>query len=570
MRILAAFLLALLTIGSAHAQVQKTGQPTPGHAAKWYGNNVIGDAGPAGGSQTLNGNYLTELGITNTGTPLCVTDSLTSAAGGYHQLCFAALTTIGGKTGAFITYNNYGVASADQLYFNVNGTTYSFPYTVGGIVGPVSSTVSDVACWNNTLGSLLYDCGAFPTQNPQSANLVFAGPTSGSAATPTFRALVGADLPNPAASTLGGIQSIAASTSKWIDSISTVGVPHLSQPSYADLSGAPTPAALAGAASGFVNKLRGTTLSQWYGGTSITVGTSLTWTAEGVGCIETGATVTASQLANPLTNPVSYYSLKLLGQTGNTDLKCRFVIESYDSAVLAGQTVTFQIPIQNKTGSPVTPTIATKFPTAQDNWTSSTSDLSAVNMQTCNNTSTCVEAYTFTVGSGATNGYEVVVDFGAVGNTAYVVVGGGFDLRITTSVSTGINNSPPSPEVYTMDRDSAWSKRFFETTYRNGVAPGTITRVGEILLNVATSGGAGGTLGSTWFFKTQKSCIATVTAYSPNSGTINKIYDYTDAGDVGANLLDQSDGSVVWYGVSTSATGNEGVHLTADCRIGGG
>lgn len=77
--------------------------------------------------------------------------------------------------------------------------------------------------------------GTLKTQFP---NIVWAGPTTGSAAAPTFRALVGADLPNPGASSLGGIQSLAATTHQWINSISTSGVPGASQPACADLSNA--------------------------------------------------------------------------------------------------------------------------------------------------------------------------------------------------------------------------------------------------------------------------------------------------------------------------------------------
>lgn len=45
------------------------------------------------------------------------------------------------------------------------------------------------------------------------------------------------DLPFPSSSTLGGIQSIAAVAHNWINSISTAGVPSLSQPAFADISG---------------------------------------------------------------------------------------------------------------------------------------------------------------------------------------------------------------------------------------------------------------------------------------------------------------------------------------------
>lgn len=46
-----------------------------------------------------------------------------------------------------------------------------------------------------------------------------------------------AQLPNPSASTLGGVQSAAAVTNQWINSISTAGVPALSQPAFSNLSG---------------------------------------------------------------------------------------------------------------------------------------------------------------------------------------------------------------------------------------------------------------------------------------------------------------------------------------------
>lgn len=46
-------------------------------------------------------------------------------------------------------------------------------------------------------------------------------------------------LPNPGASSLGGVESIASVAHKWLDSISTSGVPHASQPAFLDLSDGP-------------------------------------------------------------------------------------------------------------------------------------------------------------------------------------------------------------------------------------------------------------------------------------------------------------------------------------------
>lgn len=70
-----------------------------------------------------------------------------------------------------------------------------------------------------------------------SANTVVAGPSSGGVGPLSARALVGADLPNPGASSLGGVQSIAAVTHQFLTAISTSGVPSQAQPAFTDISG---------------------------------------------------------------------------------------------------------------------------------------------------------------------------------------------------------------------------------------------------------------------------------------------------------------------------------------------
>jgi hypothetical protein len=76
------------------------------------------------------------------------------------------------------------------------------------------------------------------------ANTVYAGPATGSTATPAFRALVGADLPAPGASSFGGVQSKTCSTSNWFNTLSTGGVFGCSQPAFSDLTGVATGAQL--------------------------------------------------------------------------------------------------------------------------------------------------------------------------------------------------------------------------------------------------------------------------------------------------------------------------------------
>jgi hypothetical protein len=124
--------LALLLLASPHlAFAQNTpvyqSSTTPvvrGHAGYWVNNGVISDAGPASAGN------LTELGITNTGTPFCVNDLL--ASGPYHQFCLGALALGGG----LLNYQSYNGAS--QLPFTVS--------TSGPLV--LSSQINDIQAKN--------------------------------------------------------------------------------------------------------------------------------------------------------------------------------------------------------------------------------------------------------------------------------------------------------------------------------------------------------------------------------------------------------------------------------------
>ncbi len=135
-------------------QIVPSGNFTPGHTIRCQNNKctVAVDAGGSAGSRTAGVGYLTEIGITNTGTPFCINDALTSVP--YRQLCFGANSLGGG----LISYNAYGGASPLTLNFVINGVTYPFPGSGNGNVdGPVSTTDKEFAVWNGTSGTLLED-----------------------------------------------------------------------------------------------------------------------------------------------------------------------------------------------------------------------------------------------------------------------------------------------------------------------------------------------------------------------------------------------------------------------------
>lgn len=191
-RITIILLLVCGLVGGAQAQqnaVQMSQPITPGHAPIWVTNGVIGDGGPS-----LSGN-LTEVGITNTGTPFCINSA--PITGPYYQTCLGA-NAFG--NGGFLSSNAYGGAPKLPLTFNLNGVNYQFPFTTGGIVGPNTTTVSNVACWNNATGTLLRDCGlATPAQIVGSNSSPVTGDTAPFLVSPsglTPRNLAGANVEN--------------------------------------------------------------------------------------------------------------------------------------------------------------------------------------------------------------------------------------------------------------------------------------------------------------------------------------------------------------------------------------
>lgn len=149
----------------------------------------------------------------------------TTAGTGAPENCTAAQSTAllnamvgdsgSGGTKGLVPAPASGDAAAGKV-LSAGGT-----WTVGGTI--TSAALSMPAIFS-VGGSPITSSGTFAvTLATQSANLVWAGPSSGSAATPTFRLLVGDDLPAPTASKFGGIISDSCSTGAMVHSISTAG-----------------------------------------------------------------------------------------------------------------------------------------------------------------------------------------------------------------------------------------------------------------------------------------------------------------------------------------------------------
>jgi hypothetical protein len=344
------------------------------------------------------------------------------------------------------------------------------------------------------------------------------------------------------------------------------------------------------AAAGHVNVLRNSSLAAWFHGcvsgacTATTTAATSNWCAEGVFVIPTGANITCQATTTaPAGNP-GYYALKIVGAASNTDIKVRFVVESYIAARLAGLPVTFQFVFINNSGGSITPALSTKYATTQDGgvtagaaWGASTTDLSATNLTACPNTDTCTEAYTLTASANAVNGYEFVVDFGAIAsNTDNITIGAGFDARTTPGISTGINVNPPAPEVRAAGEDILWCQRFYTSSYGNFIAPGASTHAGIVPVDLYNGS-------DVWqsgiVFGAQMRSVPTI-AYWDGAGNASKFSyvvitgntSFTDDGAPGAGSgpYATGPGGTAFYAWINGTSGQYFVHYTADASIWGG
>lgn len=147
------------------------------------------------------------------------------------------LTTSGSSGAATLSGNTLNIPQyAGGGVTSINSTAGAFTFTGAGV--SCTTTTCTFSGSGSGIGSITWALPPFLTASPstisatgtqtfslatQSANTIFAGPASGSAAAPTFRALVSLDIPNNAANTTGTSGGLSGSPSIGITNLAGTG-----------------------------------------------------------------------------------------------------------------------------------------------------------------------------------------------------------------------------------------------------------------------------------------------------------------------------------------------------------
>ncbi len=294
---------------------------------------------------------------------------------------------------------------------------------------------------------------------------------------------------------------------------------------------------------GYVNVLRNGPMGWAQRGTSgsIVNGTSAL-TTDGW-YIQNGAGTGSVSWSRVYSAALAGYALRITGYSGLTILSFYQNIESaMASALLAAnlslQPVCLQFSIYNNTNGALTLKFQSAYPSSIDNFGTVTADLAATPVQTILAGTVGVVSLVFLPGVTPANGYQVeaTVAGGQLSQTGGVYIDiGRADLRAAPGVGLGLDVAPPPPELRPIAAEQALNQRYFWTTYGNGIAPGTVTAVGQRVFIA---------LGSSSFNDAGKVPLPVmrttpaVTVYSPNSGSSGFIYGTTVSADKAAAAFD--------------------------------
>jgi hypothetical protein len=156
-------------------------------------------------------------------------------------LCVALLFSVSAASAQYVPPGGSGGGNTTATYVTQANETANLPNSYQVVAGTnITLTPSGSTLTISSSGGSASAGGTNGQIQFNSSGALGGFTASGGATVNTTTGVV--TLGNPGASTKGGIESLAAVTSNWINAISTSGVPSATQPAFTDISGTATAA----------------------------------------------------------------------------------------------------------------------------------------------------------------------------------------------------------------------------------------------------------------------------------------------------------------------------------------
>lgn len=485
------------------------------------------------------------------GTPITAAGTLAFGFGNETtNLVFAAPN---GSTGA---PSFRALASADIPAINLAASG------AGGVTGTLPganmSATNLAASGNGGVTGILPIANGGSGEATGAANLVFANP-NGSSGAPSFRALVGADIPaiNVAASGNGGITgtvangnlpaiNLAASGGGGVTGILPIANGGTSSSSLGSglSQGSATLTAWTGGRNRIINGAMD--LDQRHEGAAQTIiaGAALAYTVDQFWAASTGANVTGQRVANTGTaaSP-SQSAYQFTGAASVTGIQFGQRMRSASTYDLANTNATFSVTLANSLLTTVTWTAyRANTPDTFGTLASPTKTQIGTGTFTVTSTPTRYSA-TIAVPAAATTGIEIILSVGAQTSGTWTIGNEQFEPG---SVAT---NYEYRPIELVLDQAQTW----YEKSYDAGFVAGGLSSNGASYITIGGLNVATNTGGQNVYYKTRKFGSVTIGGYSPITGSLGKARDLLNNADTNATITLSGVNGFSWSAVNSSA-----------------
>jgi len=300
---------------------------------------------------------------------------------------------------------------------------------------------------------------------------------------------------------------------------------------------------------GFKNRLINGAIGIWQRGTSFTSGGSATYTADRFFGNASSGTISRS---TDVPAGFTYSFSNAASSTAFPGIAQR--IESVNIADCASQAITVSFWVKQTSGTATALNINLAYPSAVDNWSSSTTIIET-NVVATMTASWTQYSYTYTLPANVTNGLSVTLFIPSASVTATFLITG---IQVEKgSIATGFDYRPYGTEL-------GLCQRYYEKSFPATWVPGTASFATGFIATTSPSASGAEASGAT--FIVPKRASPTIVTYNAVTGASASAYRVSDGANVSSTPTHVNEGAIGYIAVPSNANGYYW-HFTASAEL---